>query len=222
MSRFNDAFEIVIGHEGGYTADPRDRGNWTDGAFGQKGGTLKGTKYGVSAMSYPHLDIQHLTLEQARTIYKQNYWDRAGCDNLPGDLALCVFDTAVNSGVGRALSLLTTAKTPGDYLDARLRFLRSLPSWGTFGRGWQRRVDTLRRQAASWAATPHVDVSFPPTPTPAPTTSLYVQLRNPDGTLREDWVSVPVDSTGRVLVGSDRKPRAYYVTAALAATKGLA
>jgi len=41
---FDLAFDRVIGHEGGYTDDPRDRGNWTGGATGR--GELKGTKYG--------------------------------------------------------------------------------------------------------------------------------------------------------------------------------
>lgn len=217
MSRFNEAFEIVIGHEGGYTANPRDRGNWTDGAFGQRGGKLLGTKYGVSAMSYPHLDIKNLTIEQARAIYKQNYWDKAGCDNLPDALALCVFDTAVNSGVSRALRLLTEAKTPDSYLDARLRFMRSLDSWPTFGKGWQRRVDQLRQQAAQWA------LIYPPAaPPPAPTArQIYIRLRNPDGSLRPDWASVTVDAQGRLMLGADKQPRAYYMDAATAAAKGV-
>ncbi|TSA80780.1 hypothetical protein FNU79_16180 [Deinococcus detaillensis] len=168
MNGFNEAFEIVIGHEGGYGADPRDRGNWTDGAFGQKGGILKGTKYGVAAHAYPTLDIRNLTLEDARAIYKQNYWDRAACDHLPPPLALVVFDTAINSGVSRALGFLAQTKDWVRYLDLRLQFLQSLTSWKTFGKGWQRRVNTLRTQAQQWQeaaakpTSPPIDVSFPP------------------------------------------------------------
>ncbi|EYB68942.1 hypothetical protein DEIPH_ctg013orf0051 [Deinococcus phoenicis] len=93
------------------------------------------------------------------------------------------------------------------------QFTDPLP--GTDVPTWQDAV----AQVAPSPPTPSAPVA--PAPAPAPPTKLYVQLRNPDGTLRPDWVSVPVDSTGRLMVGADRQPRAYYVTAALAATKGL-
>lgn len=66
MYNFKKAFELTVGHEGGYGNDKRDRGNWTTGVIGE--GELKGTKYGVSAMSYPDYDIENLTLEQAEKI----------------------------------------------------------------------------------------------------------------------------------------------------------
>ena len=152
MSNFEKAFEIIIGHEGGYTADPRDRGNWDTGVIGK--GTLKGTKYGVSAMSYPHLDIKNLTLDDARRIYRANYWDAIGADQLPAPLALDAFDTAVNSGVGRAKQFLAQTRDWQKYLDLRLNFMRSLGTWATYGRGWQKRVDTLRKQCATFGAQP--------------------------------------------------------------------
>jgi lysozyme family protein len=31
--------------------------------------------------------------------------------------------------------------------NARLAFLRGLPTWPTFGRGWERRVEDVRQQA---------------------------------------------------------------------------
>lgn len=67
------------------------------------------------------------------------------------------------------------------------------------------------------------------TPAPAPVLAtpavqahqLYVPLRNPDGTPRSDAVSITVDGSGVLLVGQDRKPRAYYMDSALAASKGV-
>jgi hypothetical protein len=38
--------------EGGLSMDERDPGNWTGGAIGK--GELRGTKYGISAQTYPH------------------------------------------------------------------------------------------------------------------------------------------------------------------------
>ena len=56
---FDKAFELLIGHEGGYTTNPKDAGNWTGGKQGV--GVNKGTKYGIAANSYPSLDIKNLT-----------------------------------------------------------------------------------------------------------------------------------------------------------------
>ena len=61
---FDQAFAAVIGHEGGYTSDARDPGNWTGGAVGQ--GACKGTQWGISAAAYPALDIAGLTPAAAR------------------------------------------------------------------------------------------------------------------------------------------------------------
>ena len=63
---FNLMFDKLIGAEGGFQNDPKDRGNWTSGIIGK--GECKGTKYGVSAMAYPDLDIENLTIEQAKKI----------------------------------------------------------------------------------------------------------------------------------------------------------
>ena len=64
--RFAAAFAVVLGHEGGYTADPTDPGNWTGGAPGR--GECRGTNWGISAASYPDLPIRALTPDQARTM----------------------------------------------------------------------------------------------------------------------------------------------------------
>ena len=34
MSNFDRMFDFVVGHEGGFTANPADSGNWTGGAIG--------------------------------------------------------------------------------------------------------------------------------------------------------------------------------------------
>lgn len=148
MSRFDDAFAFVIGVEGGLSMVRSDPGNWTGGKVGE--GELRGTKYGVSAASYPALDIASLTLEDAEHIYRQNYWDAIGADSLPDPLALVAFDTAVNSGVGRAKQFLTKTQDWRTFLDVRLAFLQGLSIWETFGRGWTNRVNKLRGEALRW------------------------------------------------------------------------
>ena len=105
--RFDLSFERVVGHEGGLSLDPNDRGNWTSGKIGV--GSLNGTKYGISAMAYPHLDIRNLTLQDAKDIYRRDYWNKCRCDDLPVAVDYLVFDAAVNHGNSRSAKFLQTA-----------------------------------------------------------------------------------------------------------------
>jgi len=170
MDLFEQAFKVVIGHEGGYTANPADPANWTGGRRGI--GACRGTNWGISAAAYPQLDIASLTLEQAQEIYRRDYWDRARCGNLPPALALLVFDATVNNGASRAIRWLqATLRVPQDgtigpgTLDAieaqksdgfrlcaefqanRLIFMTGLATWRTFGDGWARRLCQLPFEA---------------------------------------------------------------------------
>ena len=100
MSNFDRMFDIVVGHEGGFTANPADPGNWTGGTIGA--GICRGTKFGISAAAYPDLDIANLSLDAAKALYQRDYWQRIAGDRLPSAVALLVFDAAVNNGIGRA------------------------------------------------------------------------------------------------------------------------
>ncbi len=167
MSVFENAFQTVVGVEGGYTANPLDPGNWTGGRC--RVGTCNGTKFGISAAAYPSLDIVNLTLPEAQDIYRRDYWSKTACDQLPPALAVLVFDAAVNSGPDRAAKWLQTAlnvtadgvvgpitiaaarQSAGkgavilaEYQAQRLLFLTSLPTWRVFGLGWTRRVCTVQ------------------------------------------------------------------------------
>ena len=161
MTGFDLAFERVVGHEGGFGADPKDRGNWTTGVIGQ--GELRGTKFGISAMSYPDLDIGKLTVDQAKAIYKRDFWDRAQADQYDAAIAYQLFDIAVNNGNGNAIRMLQRAVNVADdgqigpmsiaavkamsvtdvimRLNAeRLLFITKLSTWSTYGKGWTNRV----------------------------------------------------------------------------------
>ena len=117
----------------------------------------------LSHNSYPHLDIRNLTVEDAKRIYRRDYWDRVRGDDLPYPVAMCLFDYAVNSGVETAvraaqkvLGLKTDgilgpitfsaiyAQEPRAFVSAlqaeRLLHLSQLTSFPTFGRGWTRRI----------------------------------------------------------------------------------
>lgn len=110
--KFEKAFELVIGHEGGFTDDPDDRGNWTGGRVGE--GELKGTKYGISAMSYPHLDIKNLTAEKAMEIYKKDFWDAGRIDEMPSVMRFQFFDAMINHGLRNASKIAQRAVNASD------------------------------------------------------------------------------------------------------------
>jgi lysozyme family protein len=153
---FDDAFEILLGHEGGYVNDRRDAGGET--------------KYGISKRAYPGEDIAGMTVERAKTIYLRDYWGPAGCDALPDALKLQVFDAAVNSGVRKAVKLLQRAagadadgvlgphtllalqsmpalRLVARFNGERLAMMADLPDWPAFGRGWARRVAANLKEA---------------------------------------------------------------------------
>lgn len=106
---FNAAVQIVLAHEGGFTDDPQDAGSWTGGEIGQ--GELRGSKFGISAASYPALNIAALTQTQAIMIYERDWWDKYGYGRLPDAIGAKVFDLAVNMGPGPAHTLLQRACT---------------------------------------------------------------------------------------------------------------
>lgn len=159
---FDTCFSLVIGHEGGFTNDRNDRGNWTSGVIGK--GQLKGTKYGISAMAYPNLDIKNLTVQDAKDIYRRDYWNKCRCDELPAALDYLTFDAAVNHGVSRSARFLQTAvgatvdgaigpktvaaanatldrsKAVSEFCVTRGLFYAEIGTFQRYGKGWFRRL----------------------------------------------------------------------------------
>ena len=98
---FDEIFATTVGLEGGYSDNPKDPGNWTGGKVGA--GELKGTNFGISAASYPNLDIKNLTISGAKAIYKSNFWDVLRLDEVSDNqIQDEIFDAGVNMGVAEA------------------------------------------------------------------------------------------------------------------------
>ena len=95
MKNFNEIIEKVLEHEGGYVNDPKDLGGET--------------KYGITKRFYPDVDIKNLTVEQAKEIYKKDYWDRNRVESLPQNLWHIYFDMCVNMGKRTAVKVLQRA-----------------------------------------------------------------------------------------------------------------
>ncbi len=146
---FDEAFDILIGHEGGHVDHPNDPGGET--------------KYGISKRAYPDVNIAALTLDDAKAIYREDYWDRVRADELPAELRFPLFDGAVNAGVAQSIKWLQRAvgvrddgvigpvtmvavksttphKNAANFLGQRLKHMTDLKNWDQFGRGWARRI----------------------------------------------------------------------------------
>jgi lysozyme family protein len=92
--------EDVIGREGGFADHPADRGG--------------PTKFGITQAALArHLgravtaaEIESLSLDQARQIYRQDYYQGPRIDRLPAGIQPFVFDSAVNHGPQRAIAFV--------------------------------------------------------------------------------------------------------------------
>ena len=95
LTTFNEIIEVVLEHEGGYVNDPKDLGGET--------------KYGITKRFYPDVDIKNLTVEQAKEIYRKDYWDKNRVESLPQNLWHIFFDMCVNMGRRTAVKVLQRA-----------------------------------------------------------------------------------------------------------------
>lgn len=175
-STYEVCLPLLLAHEGGYTNHPSDPGGPTN--FGIT--IFDYRKYVKSAASAA--DVRAMTVDEAKRIYRTHYWDAQRCDELPAGLDYVVFDYGVNSGVGRSARVLRRllglpdrpATISNEVIAAvhaahattlvnmicneRLRFLRALRTWPTFGTGWSRRVTEVKATALAMADKEDLDV----------------------------------------------------------------
>ena len=150
---FDEAFERLISHEGGYVNHPHDPGGETNWGI---------TKRVAMEQGYTGR-MRDLTRGQAKAIYKLAYWDRAKADQYDPAIGFQLFDAAVNHGIGNAIRMLQRAVGSADdgivgpatlraiaamdvtdvlmrFNAERLEFYAKLTTFTSFGRGWTRRV----------------------------------------------------------------------------------
>jgi len=157
-------FALVLKNEGGYVDNPSDPGGATNL------GCTKATWEAWVGHPVTKDDIKALMPKDVMPLYKAKYWDTINGDNLPEGVDYAVFDFAINSGPSRAaktlqsvlntnpdgqigpttLRALETAnarEVATAVCEARLAFLQSLSTYGTFGKGWSRRVSEVEQTA---------------------------------------------------------------------------
>jgi len=167
IENFDAAINHTLQEEGGYVNHPSDPGGMTNL------GVTKRVWEEWVGHEVDEKQMRNLTKADVVPLYQRKYWNACRCSELPNGLDLCVFDTAVNSGPGRAIKLLqgclgvaadgaigpntiaAVSQFKGsalqmlieDYCSARQAFLISLPTFGTFGKGWTARVARLKDAA---------------------------------------------------------------------------
>lgn len=154
MTLFETACQFVLSTEGGWSNDPNDDGGLT--------------RFGISSLSHPDVDLENLTVEQATEIYRERYWEVARCDKFPPKLAVALFDGAVQHSPKQAIRFmqralmvavdgvvgpqtLTAAKALNEgailarFLSYRMLLYAAHSDWGHYGLGWTRRLFGLQR-----------------------------------------------------------------------------
>lgn len=130
---------IIDTYEGGDAISERDD---------RRGGIAK---YGINSNANPGVDIRNLTREEAREIYRRNYWEPLGLDavaqNNPA-LAYAVFDTAINMGPGKARTLMAASggdvRRFNDLREQEYARIARIPGNERYANGWASRLEDVR------------------------------------------------------------------------------
>ena len=174
----------IFKQEGGYVDHPSDPG----------GATNLGITFAVLQEWRGHpitkADVKALTKAEATLIYEARYWNVIKGDSLPAGVDLLTMDGAVNSGPSQgakwlqravgveadgkigpatlaAVSKANAVDVINGIYDQRLAFLKKLKTWPTFGKGWQARVDRVRKEALEMAKAAKSGPAYvPPHPRP--------------------------------------------------------
>jgi len=109
MAEFTEAVQYVLDREGELSENPNDPGGITK--YGISFRFLKSLpldklrSYGIFVSeTITEDDIRELTLDQAKSIYKGEFWDHAPFEDLTSQaIANYIYDMAVNMGIAPAI-----------------------------------------------------------------------------------------------------------------------
>ncbi len=150
MSAFDDALKFTLQWEGGFVNDPDDPGGATNMGVTQKVYDAYRKSKKLAAQT-----VKSITKAEVNDIYLNRYWSPAGCEAMDAKLAMAMFDTAVNFGVGRAKQFLAKCPVPhtgSAMVDQRIAFrnrrVKANPSQEKFLKGWLNRDHALGKLVA--------------------------------------------------------------------------
>ena len=105
---FEHAVAVVLAHEGGLVDDPADPGGVTN--FGISFRFVDALDEDIdSDGDVDAADVRDMTRDQAKALYRREFWDRYGYGKFHLTVATKVFDLAVNMGPRQAHKCLQRA-----------------------------------------------------------------------------------------------------------------
>lgn len=140
MANFDPIFILTLSHEGGFQKLANDSANYVNGK-------LIGTNRGISAVGYydfykkipTEQDMKLLTSEQAKAIYKKNYWDKINGDKIKNQsVAELMFQYIIGSGASQISNIKDIANViagkkiissnDNKFTDAEINIINNLAS----------------------------------------------------------------------------------------------
>jgi lysozyme family protein len=148
MKTFSEICDHVIDtYEGKFSNDLNDPGGMT--------------KWGIASKFHPEALDESFSRDDAKKIYRENYWNKVRGDYLPEPYRLLIFDASVNLGVSIASILvqriarvnvdgiigprtIAGIKSRKDFhihfTVERIRYYTERPGFNMYGNGWLRRA----------------------------------------------------------------------------------
>jgi len=169
LSNFQKSLNYILQSEGLFVDNSADPGGAT-----MKGITLDNYRIFKKNSHLTINDLKNISNADVHDIYLNNYWNPARCSDLPSGIDYCVFDFAINAGVGR--SIKTIQKCVGADVDGVLgsitislikqanptilinqfsnekeafyqNIVANKPSQSVFLKGWLNRIDQVKQRA---------------------------------------------------------------------------
>jgi len=163
---FDRAINKMLNLEGGKTYEKSDRGGKTNLGITQR--TYNDWK---DSIKQPRADVFNITVEEAKEIYKQNYWNIIKGSKLPHSIAQAILSMALTDGPQDAIrhtqkilgipptgtmgpitmkAIWSAAKQKGEskitnyIVDKQIQRYQSDEQAKTYGKGWTNRAESLR------------------------------------------------------------------------------
>lgn len=94
----DEALDLLLEEEGGWSNHPADKGGAT--MYGITQAVYDGWRKDKGRLKQ---SVKKIAKSEARELYEELYWKAASCHKLPWPISYLVFDAAVNSGVSRGV-----------------------------------------------------------------------------------------------------------------------